>query len=101
MLFDTIMSIATPWYIEPHLLPISRKGVKSLKEWEELFLPDIDHCPYQGCGGRENAFWRIQVADYAGGGSMPDEDKAFFDAWCDRANWTPGHRKCKPKVELG
>lgn len=89
MLFDTIDTIASPWFPEGESLPVSRSGVETLVEWEHLALTEPSNCPYQSRGGRANAFWRAHIADYAGHNSLPEKDKTFFDAWCDRGEWTP------------
>jgi Heterokaryon incompatibility protein (HET) len=89
VIFDHIQVLGPPWCPEPHLLPISRKGVTILESWEELALKSVSNCPYANQGGREDAFWRTQLADYAGDGRLPPKDKDYFESWCDRPAWTP------------
>lgn len=88
MLFDTIKTIASSWCPEAELLPISRSGVDALQEWEDLAMTSVENCPYEELG-RENAFWRAHLADYTGNKAALEEDKIFFDTWCDRTRWTP------------
>ncbi|KAH7411594.1 heterokaryon incompatibility protein-domain-containing protein [Phaeosphaeria sp. MPI-PUGE-AT-0046c] len=88
-IFDTIATIASPWLREGDLFPISRSGVGTLVEWEKLALTEHSDCPYETRGGRNNAFWRTHLADYAGTNALPEDDKIYFDAWCDRTGWTP------------
>ncbi|KAH8719515.1 heterokaryon incompatibility protein-domain-containing protein [Phaeosphaeriaceae sp. PMI808] len=105
-LFDTIDSIASPWFPEGENLPISRSGVEVLVEWEHLALKEPSSCPYEANGGRVNAFWRAHLADYAGDNALPEQDKTYFDAWCDKSGWTPKaadleHKKLKSIWEFG
>jgi hypothetical protein len=88
--FDEIQTLAAPWFPEPDALPISRKGVAVLEEWEQLAASMLHSRTYFESGGVENAFWRTQVADYPGALALPEEDKIYFNAWCDRTGaWTP------------
>jgi Heterokaryon incompatibility protein (HET) len=89
IVFDHIQVLEAPWCPEPHLLPISRRGVKILESWEKLALEPVGNCPYTDHGGREDAFWRTHLADYAGDGRLPPKDKDYFESWCDRPAWTP------------
>lgn len=96
MLFDGIKVLGPSWCVEPQNTPISRSGVTILKEWEELALKPVDHCPYENKGGRENAFWRTHIADYAGERCASEDDKDFFDAWYDHGGWTPKPSDVEP-----
>ena len=61
-----------------------------LELWEELALQPTAACPYSVKGiSREEALWRTHIAVYVGDLAAPDEDKAFFEVWCDRIGWGP------------
>jgi hypothetical protein len=89
MLFDGIKVLGQPWFILPQNAPISRCGVSTLIDWEVMALKDVNRCPYEDKGGRKDAFWRTHIADYSGELSASQEQKDFFDAWCDEGEWTP------------
>lgn len=89
MQFNTIVELAPAWCPEPHNLPVSRKGVTILKEWERMALQKVENCPYEKKDGRYDAFWRTHIADYPGDNAASIADKEYFESWCDRTGWTP------------
>ena len=61
-----------------------------LELWEKLALQPVAACPYFVKGmNREEALWWTHLGDYVGDLAVPDEDKAFFEVWCDRIEWGP------------
>lgn len=92
LLFDEIDSLAPSWQprVSSYKVIPSRKGQQVLELWEELALQPTAACPYSIKGtSREEALWRTHIADYVGDLAAPDEDKAFFEVWCDRIGWGP------------
>lgn len=92
LLFDEIESLAPSWQPKPspYKFSPSRKGQQVLELWEKLALQPVAACPYLVKGmTREDALWRTQLGDYVGDLAAPDEDKAFFEVWCDRIGWAP------------
>jgi hypothetical protein len=96
MRFDVIQTLAPAWCPDNRYMPLSRRGVTILQKWEALALEDVENCPYADVeGGRDEAFWRTHIADYAGQEAVDAKDKVFFDAWREHLEWTtqflPGH----------
>ena len=92
LLFDEIDCLAPSWHPQPSSYKVnpSRKGQQALELWEELALRPAAACPYSVKGiGREEALWRTHLADHVGDLAAPDDDKAFFEVWCDRVQWAP------------
>jgi hypothetical protein len=80
---DYIQELGAAWCPDAHLVPIPRRGVTILESWEELALKPVSNCPYINHAGREDAFWRTNIADFAGDGRAPSDDHAYFESWCD------------------
>lgn len=92
LLFDEIDSLAPSWQPKASSYKVcpSRKGQRVLELWEKLALQPATACPYLVKGvSREEALWRTHLGDYVGDLAAPDEDKAFFEVWCDRIGWAP------------
>ncbi|KAK3391250.1 heterokaryon incompatibility protein-domain-containing protein [Podospora didyma] len=71
VLFDTVVALSSPWHPNPAHPPITRRGAPALIMWENLALDTSvfsSPCPYASTdkGDREEAFWRTQIADFAG-----------------------------------
>lgn len=87
VLFDDLANIAQPWCPDLHLLPVDRLQNKTLQAWEVLAMAPAPSCPYEGLGGRYNAYWRTHIADYVGSRRATDKDKICFEAWANREAW--------------
>lgn len=87
--FDVIQRLAPSWCPEGPDLPFTIRGVNILEDWEKLALKGVETCPYANlAGGREAAFWRTHIADYAGAGAVAAEDRVFFDLWREFLPWS-------------
>lgn len=89
LLYDEISSLAPAWHPTPEALPISARHAPELELWEDLASADVPSCPYGSLEGREEAFWRVLLADDVGEGATPEEDIELFFVWREGNNWAP------------
>lgn len=92
LLFDEIDSLAPSWQpkASSYKFNPSRKGQQVFELWEKLALQPAAACPYLVKRmSREEALGRTHIGDYVGDLAAPDEEKAFFEFWCDRIGWAP------------
>ena len=92
LLFDTVVSVATPWHPDPSRPILTRRGVTSLESWETLALDTscfAGPCPYAELEeGRKTALWRTYITDCCGEISDPGTGSTMLECWYDRSGWT-------------
>lgn len=95
--FDEIMELGLPWHPDAKdscSLPISRRGIEALEQWEELAFASRPFCPYSADDDpspRKEALLRTYIAGFT---SKEDHSKAddhllaYLESWRNRDGWS-------------
>ncbi|KAK4445279.1 heterokaryon incompatibility protein-domain-containing protein [Podospora aff. communis PSN243] len=94
--FDEISGLGIPWHPSTDITnapPVSRNGIGTLEQWEELTFSERPFCPYgseMNPEARKEALLRTYIADFTcERGSVPyDRLLTYVESWCDRVGWT-------------
>jgi hypothetical protein len=88
IIFDHISQRAPSLHTADKQIPFAMRWYERFKEWDEFVSAEVSECPYGGRSGRQNAYWRCLIGDYAGDRAAPQRDEVLLECWFDKVGWS-------------